>query len=106
MSIFRRGSERWALDEARRLLGPKAAVQHVKVCGRIISPKRLAGQCSCHRRDCPGGHPWYSIGKVGIGGLFFEVVGQGVTWAEALEAAKVKHAADEARLARYCAEGR
>mgnify|MGYP001610407213 CR=1 FL=1 len=106
MSIFRRGSERWALDEARRLLGPKAAVKHVKVCPRIVSPKRLAGQCSCDRRDCPGGHPWYRVGRAINSGLFFEIVGQGETWDEALKAAKIRHAADEARWAHYDEEGR
>lgn len=106
MSIFRRGSERWALDEARRLLGPKAAIKHVKVCSRIIPPERYAGRCSCWRPDCPGGHPWYTVGKITIGGMFFEVVGQGETWAEALEAARIKHAADEAKWARYLKECR
>jgi hypothetical protein len=93
-----------ALARAQALWGDHAAVEGPKLCAYGDLPKNwhpplalgFAGICSGHHAhgpDCPGGQPYYLVGRVALG-LFFSVKGEGSTWDDAFDDVERRAAAD------------
>lgn len=88
-----RGAQKKALE----LLGPKAVVEARKCAfyERKDGP-RICNGAGSHRQPCPGGLPLFRVGKVVLG-MFFEILGEGMTWEEALARAEAHEHRDGCR---------
>lgn len=89
-----------ALKEAQKRWGRIAAVEGPEKCYFYAKPEKRTPQSHCcagsHAHPCPGGLPYFKVGKV-VMGMFFEVVADGVTWEDAFKRADEKAAADKER---------
>ena len=90
------------IDRAVKMFGPKATVSKDR-CGFYKAKPGAYPMCSgvgSHPQPCPGKLPVYTIGRAMMG-LFNEVKGQGMSWAEAFARAEISKHYDECRRCLY-----
>jgi len=80
---------RGALKKAQEMFGPKALVQARKCSHCKQKPGRppLCSGVGSHIQPCPGGLPYFSIGRIMLG-MFNEINGEGMSWEEAFARAE------------------
>lgn len=92
-----------ALKEAIKRFGKYAAVEGPEKCYFYGKPEKRTPESHCcagsHAQPCPGGLPFYKVGKI-VMGMFFEVVADGATWEDAFRRADEAKLAEDARFER------
>lgn len=91
-----------ALKESVKRWGKNAAIEGPEKCYFYGKPEKRTPESHCcagsHAQPCPGGLPFFKVGKI-VMGMFFEVVADGQSWKDAFERADEAKRKDDERYA-------